>query len=60
MAKTAHKNNETTAPIGFDAKLWAANALCNNMDETEYKHIVLGTQAHVNKFECSSAGSIKR
>jgi|LakWasMet39_LOW7_FD_contig_21_446066_length_464_multi_5_in_0_out_0_1 hypothetical protein len=59
MAKTAHKNNETTAPIGFVAKLWAVNALRNNMDETEYKYIVLGTQAGVNKFESSSAG-IKR
>ena len=30
-------------PIGFEAKLWAAaDALRNNMDAAEYKHVVLG------------------
>ena len=32
-----------TAPIGFEAQLWAAaDALRNNMDAAEYKHVVLG------------------
>jgi type I restriction enzyme M protein len=43
----AKKNtNGTTngdAPLGFEAKLWAmADALRNNMDAAEYKHVVLG------------------
>jgi hypothetical protein len=30
-------------PLGFEAKLWqAAHALRNNMDASEYKHVVLG------------------
>jgi type I restriction enzyme M protein len=37
------KNGETTANLGFEAKLWAAaDALRNNMDAAEYKHVVLG------------------
>ena len=41
MAKK--KNNDTTANLGFEAKLWqAADALRNNMDAAEYKHVVLG------------------
>ncbi|NLS77972.1 MAG: SAM-dependent DNA methyltransferase [Chloroflexi bacterium] len=33
----------TTANLGFEAKLWAAaDALRNNMDAAEYKHVVLG------------------
>jgi type I restriction enzyme M protein len=37
------KANGTTAPLGFEAKLWAAaDALRNNMDAAEYKHVVLG------------------
>jgi type I restriction enzyme M protein len=28
--------------VGFEAKLWAADALRNNMDAAEYKHVVLG------------------
>jgi type I restriction enzyme M protein len=36
-------NNSSTAPLGFEAKLWAtADALRNNMDAAEYKHVVLG------------------
>jgi type I restriction enzyme M protein len=32
-----------TANLGFEAKLWAAaDALRNNMDAAEYKHVVLG------------------
>ena len=37
------KANATTANLGFEAKLWAtADALRNNMDAAEYKHVVLG------------------
>jgi len=43
MAKAPTKNNESTANIGFEAKLWlAADKLRNNMDAAEYKHVVLG------------------
>ena len=46
MAKPA-KNNKSTingsGDLGFEAKLWAAaDALRNNMDAAEYKHVVLG------------------
>ena len=41
MARATSKT--TTANIGFEAKLWlAADKLRNNMDATEYKHVVLG------------------
>ena len=37
------KKNETAANLGFEQKLWqAADALRNNMDAAEYKHVVLG------------------
>jgi type I restriction enzyme M protein len=37
------KKADTTANLGFEAKLWAAaDALRNNMDAAEYKHVVLG------------------
>lgn len=37
------KNNDSAANLGFEAKLWAtADALRNNMDAAEYKHVVLG------------------
>jgi type I restriction enzyme M protein len=43
MAKTKTKKNDTAANLGFEAKLWAAaDALRNNMDAAEYKHVVLG------------------
>jgi type I restriction enzyme M protein len=43
MAKTKAKKNDTAANLGFEAKLWqAADALRNNMDAAEYKHVVLG------------------
>src|SRR3989441_5638741 len=43
MAKAKVKNNDTSANLGFEAKLWAAaDALRNNMDAAEYKHVVLG------------------
>src|SRR5438093_3214018 len=41
MAKS--KTTDTGANLGFEAKLWqAADALRNNMDAAEYKHVVLG------------------
>jgi type I restriction enzyme M protein len=37
------KKNNSAANLGFEAKLWqAADALRNNMDAAEYKHVVLG------------------
>jgi type I restriction enzyme M protein len=37
------KNNNTSSPLGFESQLWAAaDALRNNMDAAEYKHVVLG------------------
>src|SRR5665213_3717829 len=42
MAKQVKKTT-TTAPLGLEAQLWAAaDALRNNMDAAEYKHVVLG------------------
>jgi type I restriction enzyme M protein len=42
MGKKANRK-EATANLGFEAKLWAAaDALRNNMDAAEYKHVVLG------------------
>ncbi len=35
--------NSTSVPLGFESQLWAAaDALRNNMDAAEYKHVVLG------------------
>src|SRR5579885_1120260 len=43
MARTPTNSKDTTANLGFEAKLWAAaDALRNNMDAAEYKHVVLG------------------
>jgi type I restriction enzyme M protein len=40
---STRKNGDTGANLGFEAKLWAAaDALRNNMDAAEYKHVVLG------------------
>jgi type I restriction enzyme M protein len=37
------KSSSNGANLGFEAKLWAAaDALRNNMDAAEYKHVVLG------------------
>ena len=37
------RKSDTNANLGFEAKLWAAaDALRNNMDAAEYKHVVLG------------------
>ncbi len=41
--KNANNGNGSTANLGFEATLWAAaDALRNNMDAAEYKHVVLG------------------
>ncbi len=41
--KTTVKSAESSANIGFEAKLWAAaDKLRSNMDAAEYKHAVLG------------------
>src|SRR5437870_5564518 len=43
MTRTPTKTSDTSANLGFEAKLWAAaDALRNNMDAAEYKHVVLG------------------
>ncbi len=44
MARRSGNNkNNSTARIGFEAKLWlAADKLRSNMDAAEYKHVVLG------------------
>ena len=42
MAKRQTKKNDISG-LGFEARLWAAaDALRNNMDAAEYKHVVLG------------------
>ncbi len=42
-AKTKSTAKDSTATIGFEAKLWlTADKLRNNMDAAEYKHVVLG------------------
>ena len=41
--KNTASTKDSTAHIGFEAKLWlAADKLRNNMDAAEYKHVVLG------------------
>ncbi len=43
MARATATSPNTGAKLGFEAKLWqAADALRNNMDAAEYKHVVLG------------------
>src|SRR5487761_2068547 len=42
-ATGAKPQQDSAARLGFEAKLWqAADALRNNMDAAEYKHVVLG------------------
>jgi type I restriction enzyme M protein len=42
-AAQAGRVQDSAAKLGFEAKLWqAADALRNNMDAAEYKHVVLG------------------
>jgi type I restriction enzyme M protein len=41
--KPANGNGESGTTLGFEARLWSmADALRNNMDAAEYKHVVLG------------------
>ncbi|MDY7091554.1 MAG: class I SAM-dependent DNA methyltransferase [Acidobacteriota bacterium] len=41
--KARGENGGSGSPLGFESKLWAAaDALRNNMDAAEYKHVVLG------------------
>jgi type I restriction enzyme M protein len=41
--KATARGKDTSANLGFENKLWqAADALRNNMDAAEYKHVVLG------------------
>src|SRR5215218_8603765 len=41
--RSSSKKNNSSANIGFEAKLWlAADKLRSNMDAAEYKHVVLG------------------
>ncbi len=43
MARAKTKKSDSTSDLPFEAKLWAAaDALRNNMDAAEYKHVVLG------------------
>ncbi len=40
---TTAAKTDSTSVLGFEAKLWAAaDAMRNNMDAAEYKHVVLG------------------
>src|SRR5437867_12197527 len=41
--KSTKPTNNSSANVGFEAKLWlAADKLRSNMDAAEYKHVVLG------------------
>src|SRR6266850_6740389 len=41
--RTGQATQPASATLGLEAKLWAAaDALRNNMDAAEYKHVVLG------------------
>src|SRR5438093_10401658 len=43
MARTPPNTSDSGTTLGFEAKLWGmADALRNNMDAAEYKHVVLG------------------
>ncbi|MEY2538038.1 MAG: type restriction enzyme protein, partial [Verrucomicrobiota bacterium] len=43
MARGKSNKANSSANIGFEAKLWqAADKLRSNMDAAEYKHVVLG------------------
>ncbi len=43
VKKSPTSAKESSAQLGFEAKLWlAADKLRNNMDAAEYKHVVLG------------------
>ena len=43
MPRARTKSTDSSASLGFEAKLWlSADKLRNNMDAAEYKHVVLG------------------
>ncbi|MGH8566906.1 MAG: type I restriction-modification system subunit M N-terminal domain-containing protein, partial [Gammaproteobacteria bacterium] len=43
MEKNSPSPSNTTATIGYEARLWEmADALRGSMDAAEYKHVVLG------------------
>ncbi len=43
VATNSTNNSTSAATLGFETKLWqAADALRNNMDAAEYKHVLLG------------------
>ncbi|MEK6613281.1 MAG: type I restriction-modification system subunit M N-terminal domain-containing protein, partial [Candidatus Binatota bacterium] len=43
MKKNNQKKTSNGANVGYEAELWRmADALRNNMDAAEYKHVVLG------------------
>ncbi len=43
MARSQSRTESSATNLGFEARLWAAaDALRNNMDAAEYKHVVLG------------------
>ncbi len=43
MARSKKSSSNSSANIGFEAKLWlTADKLRSNMDAGEYKHVVLG------------------
>ncbi|MGH7995305.1 MAG: type I restriction-modification system subunit M, partial [Opitutaceae bacterium] len=43
QSRTSNGSANSSASLGFEAKLWlAADKLRNNMDAAEYKHVVLG------------------
>jgi len=43
MATKSKSTSDSSANLGFEAKLWlSADKLRNNMDAAEYKHVVLG------------------
>ena len=42
--------SESGARLGFETQLWAAaDALRNNMDAAEYKHVVLGPRCRYGR-----------
>ncbi|MBU4252006.1 MAG: hypothetical protein KKC39_04335 [Candidatus Omnitrophica bacterium] len=45
------KVKKTNGDLNFEAKLWqAADKMRNNMDATEYKHVVLETRRRFKTF----------
>lgn len=55
MARTKkNSNGSSAATVGFEQKLWAAaDALRNNMDAAEYKHVASALQRVLTSVEQS-------